>query len=145
MSAEMVEPIPPRSAWKPRWKLLPGPRDHREHCSLGSHPDLPEEMIPEGWQPGCHELEQLWYEVVKELTDPEYRNRTHGSRRTCEAGCNGPLCRKAVRDHGRRRQQSQPSEKYRYIDPILEFFKRDAEQQIRLWDVEVRRALSINF
>lgn len=130
-----------------RWKTYAAsPRDHRSQCSSGSHPDLPDHLeLPEGWFTGCDDLEQLWYQVVKELTDPEYRNRTHGNRRTHEAGCSGVLCKKATREHSRRRFGSAPSEKYRLIDPILDFFKEDAEYQIKLWDTQVRRALSIYF
>lgn len=38
-------------------------------------------------------------DVVDELNDPRFGNRTHGRR---GSGCKGPLCKKAERDHQRR-------------------------------------------
>ena len=120
------------------------PRDHRGTWGP-SHPAVTEALLPEGWKPGCAELEDLWYQIVKELTHREYRNRTHGSRRTAEAGCSGPMCKKAVREHSRRRVQGQPSEKYKYVDKLIEYFSAEATQQLELWDREVRRAMSRKF
>lgn len=37
-------------------------------------------------------------EVRQELEDPRFINRTHYKRNTYDAGCSGPLCRKANRE-----------------------------------------------
>lgn len=62
----------------------------------------------------------LWDEICREVCDAEYANRTHGNRRTYDAGCKGPKCSKAQREHGRRRTSTNPSEKYQYLDPIID-------------------------
>lgn len=123
------------------------PRD----CRTGfgpSHPAVTPALLPglpNGWKSGGPELEELWHDIIKELTEKEYRNRTHGSRRTSEAGCSGPVCSKAVREHGRRRTQAQPSERYKYLDPLIDYFCREATRELEIWDQEVRRALSSLF
>lgn len=66
------------------------------------------------------ELEELWRELVVELMADRFAGRTHGNRRTYDAGCTGPMCRKDVREHGRRRNKTTPSERYKYLDLILE-------------------------
>lgn len=78
------------------------------------------------------EISQLWTDLIHELMDDTYAGRVHGNRRTYDAGCKGPLCTKAVRDHARRRQNTGISEKYRYIDPLLEFWAPIARARIRL-------------
>lgn len=50
---------------------------------------MPAEVIPQ--------------EVLDELDDPEYATRSHYSRSTYALGCHGPLCTRAERDRGRRR------------------------------------------
>lgn len=37
-------------------------------------------------------------DVFRELTDPNFMDRTHGKRATSKVGCTGPLCRKADRE-----------------------------------------------
>ncbi len=40
-------------------------------------------------------------EIVNEITDPKYQNRTHGTRSCHNAGCTGPLCKKFNKDRQR--------------------------------------------
>lgn len=66
------------------------------------------------------ELSDLWHQICVELMDEKYLGRTHGNRRTYDAGCLGPACKKAAREHGRRRTQvATPSERYQYVDLII--------------------------
>lgn len=65
-------------------------------------------------------LGHLWLSICEEVCDIEYVNRTHGSRRTYDAGCHGPKCSKGQREHGRRRTSTNPSEKYKYLDPVID-------------------------
>jgi len=44
-------------------------------------------------------------DIFEELTDQEYIRRQHYSRATYALGCHGPLCRRAERDRGRRRNE----------------------------------------
>lgn len=50
-------------------------------------------------------LDDLPADVLDEIQDEEYINRTHGRRSTYAVGCHGPLCRKAERDRGRPRMR----------------------------------------
>lgn len=65
------------------------------------------------------ELADLWRQLVSELLNEKFQGRTHGNRRTRDAGCKGPLCKKAQRDYGRRRYALQGSSKFTYSDLIL--------------------------
>lgn len=66
------------------------------------------------------ELGELWHQICVELMDEKYAGRTHGNRRTYDAGCLGPACKKAAREYGRRRTQvAAPSERYQYVDLII--------------------------
>jgi len=98
-------------------------------------PGLPDELID------CDmlddELSELWNDLIHELLDESYIGRRHENRRTYDAGCHGPLCRKATREHGRRRASTKPSERYQTIDAILEFWYPIAAQRI----IEVRASI----
>lgn len=76
------------------------------------------------------ELAELWQKIVVELMNSDYVGRTHGNRRTYDAGCKGPICGKAVREHGRRRTQTAPNERYKYLDPIIDFYWKIAVERI---------------
>ena len=66
------------------------------------------------------ELAQLWHELCVEVMDEKFAGRTHSNRRTYDAGCLGPACKKAGREHGRRRTQvATPSAKYQHVDLII--------------------------
>jgi hypothetical protein len=56
---------------------------------------------------------ELPSDVLEELSDPEFENRTHGVRGTYargrlpgSKGCRGPLCRKAERDEADRKYKA---------------------------------------
>lgn len=51
------------------------------------------------------EAHDILIAVRKELLDPAWSHRTHGSRKTYVVGCRGPLCTKAQRDYGRQYQR----------------------------------------
>lgn len=77
------------------------------------------------------ELAELWHKLIVELLNEEFVNRTHQNRRTYDAGCKGPLCSKAVREHARRRNRTNsPNERYKFIDPILDYWAPIAAERI---------------
>lgn len=90
-----------------------------------SHPTLPKDMLA----PSIN-LEEVWQEVCEELTQIQFKNRSHLNRRTHVEGCRGPLCKKANRDFTRRRQKSQARPIYAELDPVLEFFFEQAKERI---------------
>lgn len=91
-------------------------------------PDLPDHLIDHGMTE--EELGELWYDLVVELSEEKYTNRTHNSR-TYDAGCRGPLCRKSTRENARRRNQSKTVlEKYLFVDPILDYWSPIARERI---------------
>lgn len=45
--------------------------------------------------------EELAAEVTREILDVNFSTRTHGTRSCRNAGCAGPLCKKAARDAAR--------------------------------------------
>lgn len=52
-------------------------------------------------------MDSLIRAIEKELANPKHSHRVHGRRWTYNAGCRGPLCRKANRDYGRERHTSE--------------------------------------
>lgn len=44
-------------------------------------------------------------EIRAEVSDRKWLNHPHGRRTTYKKGCHGPLCRKAMRDYGRKYQR----------------------------------------
>lgn len=93
-----------------------------------SWPELPEQFIDHGMSE--QELGELWHLLIVELLDEEYMNRSHHNRRTYDAGCKGPLCRKATREASRRRNKTAVHEKYLYVDPILDYWWPLASERI---------------
>lgn len=77
---------------------------------------------------------EIWKDVCDELLAPEYKARSHHNVGTYDAGCKGPLCRKAHREHPRRRSPSgvliQVREE-RIYDPVLEYFHTVLKHRIR--------------
>ena len=77
---------------------------------------------------------EIWEDVCNELTDPSFISRSHHNVGTYDAGCKGPLCRKAHREHPRRRSPSgvliQVREE-RIYDPVLEYFHTVMKHRIR--------------
>jgi hypothetical protein len=84
------------------------------------YPDFPDKLIPPT-NAGIN-LDLLWFQLCMELADLNFMGRTHGNRRTYDAGCGGPMCMKATREYARRRSSAQPSGKYFWIDPILDIW-----------------------
>jgi len=80
--------------------------------------------LPEGFDPDNEYVQTvgttLWNELIVEFLDDDYAGRTHGHRRTYDAGCKGPACRKAARDHSRRRNKSEPSDETKALDALIE-------------------------
>lgn len=99
----------------------------KEGRGMNIWPDLPETLVDHGMTE--EELGDLWYELIVELIDQEYISRTH-NKRTYDAGCRGPLCRKATREAGRRRNRTTVHEKYLFVDPILDFWHPIAVERI---------------
>lgn len=92
-----------------------------------THPPLPKEFQ----QSTKFNLNEIWAAVCQELADTDFQSRSHHNRRTYDAGCYGPLCRKAVRDHSRKRTGSSPRDEFRELDPILMYFFSEAQRRIR--------------
>lgn len=78
--------------------------------------------------------------IRAELTDEDFITRKHYSRSTYALGCRGPLCQKAERDRGRKRNQRRGGEKYRPkhdwrvsdldgIDEIIEWHIKDLAER----------------
>lgn len=78
--------------------------------------------------------QEVYVHIIEELSDPRFHNRGHGRLRARDAGCNGPLCRKALRDWSRaytdtkhamagtsKRTRRRP-QLLQEIDPLLEAF-----------------------
>lgn len=91
-------------------------------------PEIPQDLIDHGLDDD--ELQELWRELIVELLDEEYANRTHGSSRTYDAGCRGPMCKKSVRERSRRRNQVNASERYKYVELIIEYWYPIAEARV---------------
>lgn len=78
--------------------------------------------------------EELWAEVVEEVCDEAYTRRAHHNTSTYDIGCRGPLCRKALREHSRRKSPTVtplPVREDRIYDPVLEFFHTVIKFRIR--------------
>lgn len=99
-------------------------------------PHVPSELIPsdlpKDWQAECR---TLWEDVIKELCDEPYLSRSHHNVGTYDQGCRGPLCRKAHREHPKRRKPnelpSRPDRPERAFDPVLEFYHTVAKLRLR--------------
>lgn len=102
-------------------------------------PEPTEELIDHGMTP--QELGDLWVGLVEEILDPEYSNRTH-NKRTYDAGCRGPLCRKAAREAGRRRQRSGVSETYMFVDRLIDYWEPIARERIEALRVKLLEQLT---
>lgn len=82
-------------------------------------------------------------EIRNEILDTRFTGRTHGKRATRNKGCNGPMCRKVLRDtirarvrtlaHAEGREVSERTRSYQDIDPLIDkFMKLTAEDQLAL-------------
>lgn len=90
-------------------------------------PSLPAELTTS--EP-MFDLDEVWYEVCKELTDPRFKNRTHHRPKTYTVGCRGPVCRKAIRESQRSKAAAQSNQYYAWLEPILMFFFQEAKSRL---------------
>lgn len=89
--------------------------------------------------------EELWGDVVTELLDPEYRNRSHHNVGTYDQGCRGHLCRKALREHPRRKAVHGVSlqiREERIYDPVLDYFHAVMKHRVRKYQQELLKEIS---
>lgn len=78
--------------------------------------------------------EELWTEVVEEVLNREYIKRAHQNVGTYDQGCRGPLCRKALREHPRRKSPAGTAlqlREERIYDPVLEYFYVVMKHRVR--------------
>lgn len=88
--------------------------------------------------------EELWHEVMDEVRDPEYRKRAHHNASTYDQGCRGPLCRKALREHPRRKAPGATEiqlREERIYDPVLEYFHTVLKYRVRITQQAILREL----
>lgn len=77
---------------------------------------------------------ELWNEVILEVLDHEYLKRSHHNVGTYDQGCRGPLCRKALREHPRRKAGNSSAyqlREERLFDPVLEYFHVIIKHRVR--------------
>jgi hypothetical protein len=77
--------------------------------------------------------EEIWLEVVEEVLDPDYVTRSHHNVGTYDCGCRGPLCRKALREHPRRKGPAVTVtlREEAIYDPVLEYFHTVIKHRVR--------------
>lgn len=72
-----------------------------------------------------NKLDELWGQILEELSDPRWITLAHTSPATYDKGCRGPICRKSVRENARRKRDALDTyseSTYAHLDPILEFY-----------------------
>lgn len=81
-------------------------------------------------------------DVLEELRDPRYSNRTHYRKATSAEGCHGPLCRKAERDAAREKTKRAAEAAGRTYRPVAPgpARARDAELDVIIAWHEAERA-----
>jgi hypothetical protein len=87
---------------------------------------------------------ELWDEVVNEVLDPDFRSRQHHNVGTYDKSCRGPLCRKALREHPRRKSPSSaPYEvrEERIYDPVIEYFHVVMKHRVRAVQQEILKEI----
>jgi hypothetical protein len=94
-----------------------------------THPPIPDEIfqlsLEEADLAYGERCQELWDEVIMEVLDPHLMTRSHHKVSTYDAGCRGPLCRKAHREHPRRKKPTPTPlalREERIYDPVLEYF-----------------------
>jgi hypothetical protein len=114
-----------------------------------SAPLIPETLLPANFRPHQGfgiEVADLWEEVLEEVCDAEYARRSHHNVGTYDQGCRGPLCRKARREHPRRKNgHGLPVNNPRYerlFDPILEYFHTVAKYRVRDYKRKILEGLT---
>ena len=85
----------------------------------------------------------MWTDVLTEMLDADYRNRSHHNVSTYDSGCRGPLCRKAHREHPRRKAPvSVNLREERVYDPVIEYFHVVVKHRIRTAQQELLKELA---
>lgn len=88
---------------------------------------------------------ELWEEVIDEVLNRDYIKRAHQNVGTYDAGCRGPLCRKALREHPRRKSPAGTTlqlREERIYDPVIEYFYVVAKHRIRTVQQEILKELA---
>lgn len=88
---------------------------------------------------------ELWIEVLTELQDEEYAKRSHHNVGTYDQGCRGPLCRKALREHPRRKAPHGVTlqvREERVYDPVLDYFHTICKHRIRKYQQQLLQELA---
>lgn len=114
-----------------------------------SKPAIPLQVLPTGFMRNLTfdmVTDDLWEDVLAEVCDEEYLTRLHHNVGTYDKGCRGPLCRKALREHPKRRTPTgfsglNPREE-RLYDPVLEFFHTVAKFRLKQYQQEVYKELT---
>lgn len=78
---------------------------------------------------------ELWQEVLSEVLDENFNTRQHHNVGTYNQGCRGPLCRKANREHPRRKSSAgtvTQLREERVYDPVLEYFNVVVRHRVRV-------------
>lgn len=86
---------------------------------------------------------ELWDDICAEITDPTYSGRSHNSG-TYEQGCRGPVCKKANREHYRRKAPGgvlAHSQDDRIYDPVIEYFHTVIKYRIHAAQQEILKEL----
>lgn len=102
-------------------------------------PPVPDILMPVADNYDPIKARELWVLILDEVCDKEYLSRIHHNVGTYDVGCRGPLCRKALREHPRRKTKppAYTPQADRIYDPIIEFFHTVAKYRVR----EYRRIL----
>jgi len=87
-----------------------------------NRPGIPDELFSKDFN--TDRLSELWSDICDELSDTRFTSRSHNAG-TYEQGCRGPVCRKANREHYRRKAKGgvfvRPDAD-RIYDPVIEYF-----------------------
>lgn len=114
-----------------------------------SIPVIPETILPDGHRGTLTfttDVRELWTDILDELCDDEFITRIHHNVGTYDKGCRGPLCRKALREHPKRRTPTgfsglTPREE-RLYDPVIEYFHTVAKFRIKTHQHKLYRELT---
>lgn len=88
--------------------------------------------------------EELWRDVMDEVLDHDFFKRSHHNVGTYDQGCRGPLCRKALREHPRRKSPAGTAlqlREERIYDPVLEYFHVVMKHRVRVAQQSILKEL----
>ena len=88
--------------------------------------------------------QELWSEITLEILDNAFLRRSHHNVGTYDQGCRGPLCRKALREHPRRKSPAGTAlqlREERIYDPVLEYFHVVMKHRVRLAQQNILKEL----